>query len=123
MAVGGIRNMSQHYDMRDFDQPVRVLARISFLSAEAGGRAEPIVQRRYSPQHNFQSSKYHFFYIGEVEVPDGATINPGETHDLTINFMGGPGLLESLTVGKHWRLQEADRLVAYAELLSILNEP
>ena len=114
--------MSQHYNMRDYDQPVRVVARISFLSSEAGGRTEPITVRRYSPQHNFQSTKYHFFYIGEIEIPDGTAINPGETHDLAVNFMGGPGLLESLTVGRSWRIQEADRLVAYAELISILTE-
>ena len=56
--------------------------------------------------------------MGQVEIPAGTLIAPGETRDLMITFLSGEGLSELLQVGRRWRIQEGPRLVANAHVLS-----
>jgi translation elongation factor EF-Tu-like GTPase len=99
--------------------PIKVLARISVLRSQDGGRSAPFAGP-YRPNHNFGSPDGRVFYIGQVEVPVGTLIYPGETHDLAITFLNGRGLSELLQVGRRWRIQEGPRLVATAEVLAVL---
>lgn len=101
------------------DEPVRVLARVHVLAAADGGRTTPFTAN-YRPNHNFGAADNRHYFIGQVEVPEGEWIHPGETRDLAITFMNVPGLREQLTTGRRWRIQEGARLVATAELLSLL---
>jgi translation elongation factor EF-Tu-like GTPase len=103
------------------DTPIRVLARIHVLSSEEGGRRDPFTAR-YRPNHNFGTPENRHFFIGQVEIPDGEWIHPGETRELVITFLNVVGLAELLTVGRCWRIQEAGQLVANAEVISILPE-
>jgi hypothetical protein len=61
------------------------------------------------------------FFIGQIEVPEGTWIHPGETHDLIITFFNVRGLADNLSVGRVWRIQEGPKHVATAEVLSVLN--
>lgn len=100
------------------DALVRVLARVHVLDGD-GGRKVPFTAR-YRPNHNFGDAENRRFFIGQVEVPEDEWVHPGETRELTITFMNVAGLREQLTPGRRWRIQEGWRLVATAELLSIL---
>ncbi len=103
-------------DLVEPGEPIKVLARVSVLASEAGGKSRPFT-KNYRPNHNFGAPENTQFYIGQVEVPEGAWVYPGETHDLEITFLRGPGLNELLQVGSVWRIQEGKQLVAKAQLL------
>lgn len=102
------------------DKPIVVLARVHVLSTEEGGRHGPFTAK-YRPNHNFGSAENRHFFIGQVEVPEGQWVYPGETRELAITFLNVVGLAKQLTPGRRWRIQEGGHLVATAELLSLLS--
>jgi elongation factor Tu len=102
-------------------EPIRALARISVVPTEQGGRKGPFATN-FRPNHNFGGPDDRIFYIGQIEVPEGAWVHPGETRDLLITFLNVRGLADLLQVGRTWRIQEGGRLIANAEVLSLLHE-
>jgi translation elongation factor EF-Tu-like GTPase len=100
------------------DRVLKVLARISVVKSEVGGRAGPF-RKNYRPNHNFGGPKDIAFYIGQIEVPEGEWVHPGETRDLEVMFLPGPGLRELAIVGRQWRIQEGSKLVATATVLRV----
>ncbi len=102
------------------DKPIKVLARISVLKTEDGGKLQAFT-KNYRPNHNFGSSENIDFFIGQIEVAEGEWIQPGETHDLQITFLNVIGLAEKLQIGNRWRIQEGQKLVAHAEVLSLIS--
>jgi elongation factor Tu len=102
-------------------RPIRVLARISVLRTEDGGCKGPFTLH-FRPNHNFGGPEDRVFYIGQVEVPEGTWIYPGETRNLPITFLNVRGLAELLHVGRRWRIQEGGHLIAIAGVLALLNE-
>ena len=104
------------------DAPLRVIARISVLTPEEGGPTGPR-RAKYRPNHNFGAPEGRIFYIGQVEIPEGNAINPGETHDLVVTFLNVRGIADLAQVGRRWRIQEGPNLVANAEVLEILPGP
>jgi elongation factor Tu len=109
-------------DLLEPGPPARVLARVHFLNTSEGGRASP-VSGVYRPNHNFGAPDGRQFYIGQVELPNGLRLLPGDTYDLYITFLNGPHLTKHLQVGRCWRIQEGARHVATAEVLVLLSEP
>jgi len=107
-------------DLLDSGEPIQVLAKVSFLSAAQGGRSSPL-PTSYRPNHNFGQAESREFYIGQVELPLGISVNPGESHSLVVTFLSGRGLSGLLKVGRTWRIQEGAKLVATAEVLEIKN--
>lgn len=103
------------------DKPIRVLARISVLRTEDGGREGPFTVS-YRPNHNFGGPADRVFYIGQVEVPQGTWVHPGETRDLVITFLNVRGLSDLLQVGRRWRIQEGPKHVATGEVLALRPE-
>jgi translation elongation factor EF-Tu-like GTPase len=103
------------------DKPIQVLARISVLRPEDGGR-QGAFKGGCRPNHNFGAAEDRVFYIGQVEAPDGTWVHPGETRDLVITFLNVRGLSALLTVGRTWRIQEGPRHVATGEVLALLSE-
>jgi translation elongation factor EF-Tu-like GTPase len=101
---------------------IRVLARVRMLTEVEGGRRAP-VRARYRPNHNFGGPENRHFFIGQVEIPEGELLNPGETRELVITFLNVGGLVAELIPGRQWRIQEGARLVAVAEVLAILPGP
>ncbi len=102
-------------------EPIRVLARVSVLTSEEGGKAQPFTHG-YRPNHNFGAPQGSQFYVGHIEVPENTWIRPGETHDLGVTFLRVPGLSELLQVGRVWRIQEGSKLVAKGQVLSRQGE-
>ena len=103
------------------DKPIRVLARISVLRTEDGGRKGPFTTL-YRPNHNFGGPSDRVFYIGQVEVPEGSWVHPGETRDLVVTFLNVRGLSDFLHMGRTWRIQEGPKHVATGEVLAVLAE-
>ena len=98
-----------------------VRARLTLLTTEDGGRQSGI-SSRYRPNHNFGDPDGREMYIGQIEFSDREFIEPGETNEVTVNFIPGRGLSEKLKVGREWRIQEASRLVGNATVLELLND-
>ena len=96
-----------------------MLARISVLRSEDGGCQGPFTDC-YRPNHNFGGLSDRVFYIGQVDVPEGTWIHPGETCDLcrVSRFAWAPELLRE---GRTWRIQVGGNLVATAELLAVMT--
>lgn len=86
------------------------------LKTEEGGKTRPYTGN-FRPNHNFGGAENHETFIGQVEVPDGAYIAPGDTYDLIVRFMDDPGLNDLLQVGRTWQIQEGRKLVAHAQVL------
>jgi translation elongation factor EF-Tu-like GTPase len=99
-------------------KPIKVFARLEVVSTEDGGRQGPFTSG-YRPNHNFGREEDRFFFIGQVEVPEGEWVHPAETRELPITFLNARGLAELLTPGRRWRIQEGGKLVAISSLLSI----
>lgn len=102
-------------------KPARVLARISVLDTDKGGRSTPF-KSQYRPNH-FGGPEDNRFYVGQVEFSDAAMIHPGEVREVVITFLNGPGLADLLHVGRTWRIQEGAKLVATGEVLQVLLAP
>jgi hypothetical protein len=103
------------------DGPFRVLARISMLSQEQGGPSGPR-RAKYRPNHNFGPADNRTFYIGQVEIPEGTELRPGETRDLVVEFFNVRGIADHAKVGARWRIQEGPNLVANAEIIKLIPQ-
>lgn len=77
---------------------------------------------RFRPNHNFGAAEDRVFYIGQIEVPEGTWVHPGDTRELEITFLNVRGLAELLIPGRTWRIQEGPRQVATGEVLAVLPE-
>jgi translation elongation factor EF-Tu-like GTPase len=100
-------------------EPIRVLARISVIPTEQGGRKGPFTTN-FRPNHNFGGCDDRIFYIGTVDVLDETWVYPGETRELPVTFLNVRGIAELLKAGRKWRIQEGGRLIADAEVLALL---
>ena len=121
--LGGTVDPLMFADVMDLvsDRPFRVMARISFRRTEDGGRPIPVSgSHSYRPNHNFGDASNHIFYIGQVEIPRGTVVHPGDVVEVVVNFLDARGLSEMLQVGRTWRIQEGAYLVATAEVLERL---
>jgi translation elongation factor EF-Tu-like GTPase len=103
------------------EPPIRVRALLSFLSTEEGGGQTPAFSR-YRPNHNFGEASGREFYIGQITFGN-EPIFPGESKEVDIEFINGPGLMDALQSGQPWRIQEGPKLVATATLIEILERP
>ena len=115
--------MEIFYDNLDIidDEPIEVVARVTLLSTEEGGRHSPI-QTKIRPNHNFGSPENKIFFIGQLELKENEQFFPGETKEITIKFLKDRDLMENLTVGNSWRIQEGSRLIGIAKVLKVKKE-
>lgn len=119
--------MSKIFGFTDVIEPkgegnstVLVLARVHLLSTEEGGRLGPVTAR-YRPNHNFCLEENRRFYIGQLQIPEGKWIHPGETIEVEVAFFNVGDIKNLLTIGRRWRIQEGQKLVANAEVISIIG--
>jgi translation elongation factor EF-Tu-like GTPase len=101
---------------------IRVRAMLSFLSTEEGGRKTEAFSG-YRPNHNFGAANGREFYVGQITFALNESIRPGESKEVEIEFLNGPGLMDALQSGRPWRIQEGPKLVATATLIEILVRP
>jgi hypothetical protein len=97
----------------------QVLARIFMLPTTESGKSNPI-SAGYRPNHNFGSPSNRAMYIGQLDIPPGESVYPGETRDLVVSFLNTDELPRLLQVGTKWRIQEGLNHVGNAEVLKIL---
>ena len=102
------------------EPPIRVRALLSFLSTEEGGRQTPAFSG-YRPNHNFGEPSGREFYVGQITFAPMESIKPGESGEVDIEFLNGPGLMEAVQSGQPWRIQEGPTLVATATLIDFLG--
>ena len=93
---------------------------LSFLSTEEGGRKTEAFSG-YRPNHNFGGPSAREFYVGQITFPLDESLKPGQSKEVEIEFLNGPGLMDSLRSGKPWRIQEGPKLVATAALIEIFT--
>jgi len=60
------------------------------------------------------------FFSGQIDFEGGDFLS-GQTRDATVTFPPVRGLLEELTDGRRWRIQEGSRLIGTAELLRVVQ--
>lgn len=96
---------------------MKVLARISLLPTEDGGRVQPLIGS-FRPNHSFAPG---MFVIGQVEQEPGATLLPGQSADLLVNFI--PDGLPRLTPGMEWQLYDGPgHLIGSASVLELIGD-
>lgn len=100
------------------EKPIVVRAMIAMVQTDSGGRIGPFT-KGFRPNHNFGAQDDRFFYIGQVEVPEGDWVYPGETRELLVTFLNARGLLELLTPSRTWRIQEGPRLIGTGTVMAI----
>lgn len=101
---------------------VRVRAEISMLTAEMGGRSQPLVAGiQYRPNHNFwpDDAEREEFGIGLVDVPIGPDLAAGEAFETWIEFHVWPELRAEIGPGRTWRIQEDGVIVGYGRILQV----
>jgi translation elongation factor EF-Tu-like GTPase len=101
--------------------PIVVEAEIRLLSADEGGRSQPLT-RAFRPNHNFGGPEDRNMFVGQVELPENDAWQPGESRDLMVRFLNVHGLAEKLKVGAEWRLQEGRRLVAVGTIKRVVSK-
>ena len=99
---------------------IKVRAMLSFLSTEEGGRKTEAFSG-YRPNHNFGEPSGREFYAGQITFAPRESIKPGESGEVDIEFLNGPGLMEAVQSGQPWRIQEGPTLVATATLIDFLG--
>ncbi len=98
----------------------RIRARIDFLPAENGGRTTPLIGgTHYRPNHNPLGPDDREMMMGEISVPIGSVVQPGDSLDIDMTLY--PGRFASEIVpGRQWRVQEGAKLVAMGTVLALL---
>lgn len=122
VANAGVKSMHSFYDNLDVieDGPLMVLAKVSLITTEEGGRHTPIVGgNAFRPNHNFGGEENVNFYIGEIDFEKNDTTYPGDERIVTIRFLNVRGLKEMLHIGLIWRIQEGLTLVAKGEIIEV----
>lgn len=106
--------MSNGCVMREPD----IVAEISFLKTEEGGRLNP-VSSRYRPAHSVRDD---YLTTGQHDYSDKQKVFPGESVVGTITFLSPEAYPHCLWEGKILSVQEGSRIVGYAKVITVLNE-
>lgn len=59
-------------------------------------------------------------HVGFIDFDEGESLEPGEEAEREIVFSAAPGLVETLTPRREWRIQEGERLVGVGAVLEVL---
>ncbi len=100
-------------DLLDDGPAVVIKANLRVLPAPEGGHP---IRTGARPNHNFGTASNREFYIGQIELDCGEEIAAGESGEIYVRFLSGPGLRDLLTIGRSWRLQAGARLIAEATI-------
>src|SRR4051812_23406594 len=84
-------------------------AEVRLLPASQGGRTGP-VRGSYRPNHNFFGADNRDMTMGVIDLPADTELHPGQSIEVTIAFIGWPGLAGQVYPGRQWRIQEGPRL-------------
>jgi hypothetical protein len=59
--------------------------------------------------------------MGEIELSEGQTLNPGESADVFITFWLGQRMKGVILPGREWTIQEGEQVVGHGEVLDVLS--
>ena len=96
-----------------------VEAEITLFDSSITGRTLAI-KTGYRPNHNFGSKENYEMRMGQITVPNGEWIQPGQTKEVKIEFLFPEGYIIQLEPGLTWRIQEGAKHVANGKILRIL---
>lgn len=96
-----------------------VRAEVRLLPTSESGRIGP-VRGSYRPNHNFFGADDRNMTIGAIDLPDERELHPGQSMEVTITFLGWPGLTGQVYPGREWRIQEGGRLVGIGKVIEVL---
>jgi hypothetical protein len=99
------------------DRRITVRAYIRLLPGCQGSR-----QGKWRPNHNFlqPGDPDPDMAIGQIDVPEGTALHPGESIERVMTFLYGPRLDGLIMPGREWRIQEGPHLVGIGTILEIL---
>lgn len=95
---------------------IRVRASVRLLPEVEHGR-----RANYRPNHNFFGPDDRVMTMGEVNIPAGEELHPGETMEVPITFFNWPGLVGQIYPGREWRIQEGATLVGIGTIIEVLS--
>jgi len=99
---------------------VDVLARVSLVPTDEGGREQPLLGTySYRPNHNFFEPDNIVMCMGELQISPEEPRFPGEVFECLIRMILHPEIADSMAPGRKWRIQEGRKLVANAEVIEL----
>lgn len=101
---------------------IHVRARIRLLSTAEGGREQPFPVS-FRANHNFSDTEDSLMTLGRIDLPEGRTLQPGESIEVLLSLWNGPGLEGQIHPGREWRIQEGPKLIGFGTVLEILPDP
>lgn len=101
---------------------IHVRARIHLLSTAEGGREQPFTGS-FRPNHDFSDMDDSRRTLGQIDLPEGRTLRPGESIEVLLALWNGPGLEGQIHPGREWRIQEGPKLIGFGTVLEILPDP
>lgn len=102
---------------------IHVLAKISLLKTEDGGRKSGILSG-YRPNHLFDNdikTKGYNSFMGQITWEDNMMLLPGEERNVYIHFLGSAAIDKYLNIGQKWYLYEGPHMIGNAEMVSFLD--
>lgn len=102
---------------------INVRARLRLLTEAEGGHRKRRIISGYKPDHVFEYTEGARItaYIGQIELPEGLSIEPGEEKEVIVRFLNISGKIRAyLTAGRKWRIHEGRYLVASGEIIALL---
>lgn len=97
---------------------LQLIAEIRLLTAAEGGRTAPL-RGSYRPNHNFFGASDAVMTVGVIDLPDGVTVDPGESITLPITLLAWPSLAAEIYPGREWRIQEGSKLVGFGRVIQM----
>ena len=102
------------------DRLIKVVASVTLLATEKGGRSGPI-RGSYRPNHNFFGPDNREMTIGSVDLPTNVDIQPGRSMEVIVTFWCWPGLAGEIYPGREWSLQEGLRVVGTGKVIKVIE--
>lgn len=97
---------------------ISVLAKVRLLPETKWSK-----RANYRPNHNFFGPEDRNMTVGEIDIPEGEVLLPGETMEVPITFINWPGLEGQIYPGREWRIQEGAMLVGIGTIIEIIPSP
>ncbi|MDP3079371.1 MAG: hypothetical protein U1E69_12080 [Tabrizicola sp.] len=101
---------------------IEVIASVSLLATDDGGRTAPI-RGSYRPNHNFFGPDNRDMTIGFIDLPVGVELLPGQSIETPISFWSWPRLAAEIRVGSEWTIQEGPKVVGFGKVLKVIGSP
>lgn len=107
-------------DMAGQDGFIHVMASVTLLATDSGGRTSSI-RGSYRPNHNFFGPENREMTIGFIDLPDGVELQPGHSIEVPISFWSWPRIAGEIHTGREWTIQEGSKVVGFGKVIEVLE--